>query len=100
MLELKLEGSAVLLPVKVVPGASRTRFMGEWEGRARIAVAAAAEKGKANATLTAYLAKLFAVRKRDVTVVAGHASPMKTIRIDQVSSDAVHDALKPDQSKH
>lgn len=96
MLDLRLEGDAVLLPVKVVPGASRTRFLGEWEGRARIAVAAAAEKGKANAALTAYLAKLLGVRKRDVTVVAGHASPLKTIRIGSQRGgiDAVRAALQ------
>lgn len=98
MLELKLEGEAVLLPVKVVPGASRTRFLGEWEGRARIAVAAAAEKGKANAALAAFLAKLLSVRKRDVTVVAGLVSPLKTIRIEHVTVDAVRAALQPVRS--
>jgi len=96
VLELKLEGEAVLLPVKVVPGASRTRLLGEWEGRARIAVAAAAEKGKANAALIAYLAKLLGVRKRDVTVVAGHASPLKTIGIEsrRTGIDAVRASLQ------
>ena len=98
MLELKLDGEAVLLPVKVVPGASRTRYLGEWEGRARIAVAAAPEKGKANAALAAYLAKLLAVRNRDVTVVVGHASPLKTIRIERVTIDAVHAAFQPVRS--
>ena len=87
-----------MLPVKVVPGASRTRCLGEWEGRARIAVAAAPEKGKANAALAAFLAKLLSVRRRDVVVVAGHTSPLKTIRIERVSADAVRAALQPDRS--
>ncbi len=87
-----------MLPVKVVPGASRTRCLGEWEGRARIAVAAAPEKGKANAALAAYLAKLLSVRRRDVVVVAGHTSPLKTIRIERVSADAVRAALQSDRS--
>jgi len=95
VLQLTLEGSAVLLPVKVVPGASRTRFLGEWEGRARIAVAAAPEKGKANAALATFLAKLLSVRKRDVTVVAGLTFPLKTIRIERVTVDAVRAALQP-----
>jgi len=98
VLQLTLVGEAVLLPVKVVPGASRTRCLGEWEGRARIAVAAAPEKGKANAALAAFLAKLLSVRRRDVVVVAGHASPLKTIRIERVSADAVRAALQPDRS--
>jgi uncharacterized protein (TIGR00251 family) len=98
VLQLTLVGEAVLLPVKVVPGASRTRCLGEWEGRARIAVAAAPEKGKANAALAAYLAKLLSVRRRDVVVVAGHTSPLKTIRIERVSADAVRAALQSDRS--
>jgi hypothetical protein len=72
--------------------------LGEWEGRARIAVAAAPEKGKANAALAAFLAKLLSVRRRDVVVVAGHTSPLKTIRIERVSADAVRAALQPDRS--
>jgi len=98
VLQLTLVGEAVLLPVKVVPGASRTRCLGEWEGRARIAVAAAPEKGKANTALAAFLAKLLSVRRRDVVVVAGHTSPLKTIRIERVSADAVRAALLPDRS--
>ena len=98
MLELTLEGEAVLLPVKVVPGASRTRCVGEWEGRARIAVSAAPAKGKANAALAAFLARLLSVRKRDVVVVTGHTSFLKTIRINRVSADAVRAALRPDRS--
>jgi len=98
VLQLTLEGEAVLLPVKVVPGASRTRFLGEWEGRARIAVAAAPEKGMANAALAAFLAKLLSVRKRDVTVVVGHTSPLKTIRIEGVDVDAVRARLQPHRS--
>jgi uncharacterized protein (TIGR00251 family) len=68
--------------------------LGEWEGRARIAVAAAPEKGKANAALAAFLAKLLSVRRRDVVVVAGHTSPLKTIRIERVGADAVRAALQ------
>jgi len=98
VLQLTLEGDAVLLPVKVVPGASRTRFLGEWEGRARIAVAAAPEKGKANAALAAFLAKLLSVRRRNVLVAAGHASTLKTIRIEGITVNAVRTALQPDRS--
>jgi uncharacterized protein (TIGR00251 family) len=98
MLDLTTEGNAVLLPVKVVPGASRTRYMGDWSGRAKIAVAAPPEKGKANQAVVALLADLLGVRKRDVVVVAGHASALKTIRIDRVTVAAVQTALRPDRS--
>ena len=87
-----------MLNVKVVPGASRTRYMGEWQGHAKIAVAAPAEKGKANAALLSFLADLLAIRKNALSVQSRQTSPRKTIRIDGVSLEAVRRALKPDRS--
>lgn len=98
MLELVSEPDAVLLRVKVVPGASRTRYLGLWETRAKFAVAAPPEKGLANKALAAFLAKLLRVNKRNITVVAGHTSPLKTIRIERVAADAIRAALQPDRS--
>ncbi len=98
MLELSSEGNAVRLPVKIVPGTSRTRYLGEWDRRARIGVSAPAEKGKANRAVTNFLAKLVGVRNRDVTIVSGHASSLKTIRIERVTADAVRAALQSAQS--
>ena len=98
MLELGGEENAVLLPVKVVPGASRTRYLGEYDKRARIAVAAPPEKGKANKAVIALLADLLGVRKRNVTVVAGTTSAVKTIRIEGVTAETVRTALQPGRS--
>ncbi len=98
MLEITTEQNSVLLPVKVVPGASRTRYLGEWDGRARIAVAAPAERGKANKVLVAYLAETLGVRKGEITVVTGKTSPVKTIRIGRVAAGAVCAALQSDRS--
>ncbi|MCH8967050.1 MAG: DUF167 domain-containing protein [Planctomycetes bacterium] len=94
MLKLTTEGNAVLLPVKVVPGASSTRYIGEWDTRAKLGIAAPPEKGKANKALIAFLADLVGVHKRDVTVVAGLSSSIKTIRIEHVTVDAVRRALQ------
>ena len=98
MLNITSEQNAVFFSVKVVPGASRTRVLGEYGGRARIAVAAPPEKGKANRALTTFLAKLLSVRKHDVTVVSGPTSPTKTVRIERVTADAVRTALQPDRA--
>lgn len=98
VLRLIVEDNAVLLPVKIVPGASRTRFLGEWDGRARIAVAAPPEKGRANRAVLEFLAKRLGVAKKDLSVVAGLTSPLKTIRIDRATADAVRAALSPDRS--
>ncbi len=98
MVKLRCEGNVVLLPVKVVPGASRTRLMGEWDGRAKIAVAAPPEKGKANQAVEKFIAGLLGLKQSDVSVCAGHTSFIKTIRIARINLDAVRAAINPDQS--
>lgn len=92
MVELKVADNAVLLPVKAVPGASRTRCAGEWNGRAKIAVAAPPEQGKANQAIIAFLADLLQLRRRDVSIVAGTTSPLKTVRIEGVTVERVRKA--------
>ncbi len=98
MISIEARDNAVLIAVKVVPGASCDRFLGEWNGRAKIAVAAPPEQGKANKAVEALLAKLTGVRRRDVTVVRGRTSPLKTVRIDGALVATVSDALQPRRS--
>ena len=83
----------MLVKVKVVPGASRTRIAGTWQDRLKIAVAAPPEKGRANDALCRHLAKLLRIRKQDVTIVAGEMNPQKTIRIDRSTIAAVREML-------
>ncbi|RME41348.1 MAG: DUF167 domain-containing protein [Planctomycetota bacterium] len=98
MLRLVTENNAVLLPVKVVPGASRTALKGFWQDRLKVAVAAPPEKGKANDALVAFLARLLGVRRRDVTVAAGTTTPLKTVRIEGITEADVHQALQSARS--
>ena len=93
MIEIRQESGAILLSVKVVPGASRTRLMGELDGRAKVAVAAPPEGGKANKALIAYLADLMGLRKSAVTVESGATSPLKTVRITGADAAQVLRAL-------
>ena len=94
MLDLAAQEDAVILPVKVVPGASQTRYCGPWKGRARIAVTAPPEKGQANKAVKEFLAGMLRLRRSDVSIIAGHSSPLKTIRIDRVTMEAVRTALQ------
>ena len=98
MLEIAESDGATLLPVKIVPGASRTKYLGEWQGRARIAVAAPAEKGKANKAVVDFVSKLLGIHRRQVEVVVGLTNPLKTIRIEGVAADFVRAALQPRRS--
>ena len=87
MIKLATKKGGVLLPVKVVPGASRTRYMGELNGRAKFAVAAPPEKGKANAALIAFLAKQLGLRRQDITLTQGATSGCKTLHVAGVTAD-------------
>lgn len=77
------------LAVKVIPKAQRTEFVevledGEGEKVWKIKVAAVPEKGKANAELCAYLAKLFQVSKSSVMVSQGETSQRKVVKIHSI----------------
>lgn len=89
MIKLVTDEGGVLLPVKIVPGASRTRYRGELDGRAKFAVAAPPEKGKANAALIAFLAEQLGLRRQDITVRQGATSPAKILHIVGIDADAL-----------
>ena len=74
-----LSGASILLAVKALPGASRSRLAGVGEGRLRIKVAALPKDGKANAELRAFLAKTLGCPRKEVVLVAGEKSRLKTV---------------------
>ena len=63
MIRLTQQGNDVLLPVKAVPNASRSRLMGEWNEHLKIAVASPPEKGKANKAIIELLARTLGLPK-------------------------------------
>ena len=68
--------------IKVAPGSARTEIMGQMaDGTLKVRVAAPAEKGKANQALCAALAAHYGVSRSAVTIVSGHGSPRKLVRI-------------------
>ena len=77
MIELETHAEGLVLPVRAQPGARRAGVVGRHGGALKVAVTEVAEKGKANKALIAFLAKLFRVRKADVTVTAGLTSAQK-----------------------
>jgi hypothetical protein len=72
------------LSVKVVPGASRNRVAGRYGQGIKVQVAAAAERGKANAAVIEVLAAALGVRANQIELVQGHAQPRKVFQINGV----------------
>jgi uncharacterized protein (TIGR00251 family) len=85
-LDIRTKGSAVLLAAKIVPGASRDAVVGPLGESLKIAVSAAAEKGKANKAVCKALAEAVGADIRDVAVVAGEHRPRKTLAIDRMTA--------------
>ncbi|WP_323760630.1 DUF167 family protein [Maricaulis sp.] len=84
------------IQVRLNPGASRDCLAGsqvDADGRRHLAarVRAVPEKGKANAALIALLARQLGIPKRDVDVIRGATSRMKTVRV--VAAGAERDRI-------
>jgi uncharacterized protein (TIGR00251 family) len=77
------------LEVLLQPRASRNAVVG-WQGKAlKVAVCAPPVDGQANAALEEFLAKALGLRRRQVSVVAGHASRRKTLSIQGLDAEAL-----------
>ena len=77
----RIVGDELHIAVKALPGASKTEFAGVREGRLWVRVAAAPENGRANAELAAFIAKGLGCPKRDVSLLRGEKSRLKTVAI-------------------
>ena len=84
---------AVLLAIKAVPGAKRERIVGPHGGALKVMVTQPPEGGAANKAICRLIAEQLGISQRAVTVIAGPASPWKTLRIEGVTTQAVRQAL-------
>ncbi|MEW6433776.1 MAG: DUF167 domain-containing protein [Myxococcota bacterium] len=82
------EGGVELL-VLVQPRASRTKVVGEHDGRLKIALAAPPVDGEANAALIEFVADALDVRKADVQLLDGATSRRKRLLVQGVALDRV-----------
>lgn len=70
------------LTLKVIPKSARNEIVGFLEdGTMKLKIHAVPEKGKANAEICEFLAKVFGVGKRNVEVVRGETSAHKQVVI-------------------
>ena len=72
----------IVVAVKAVPRASRTRAAGEQAGLLRVQIAAPPHEGQANAALCAYLAAAAGARLSQARVRRGAGGARKLVEID------------------
>ncbi|MBI2811658.1 MAG: DUF167 domain-containing protein [Candidatus Melainabacteria bacterium] len=84
---------SITLAVKVIPKASASAIVG-WEGEElKVRLKAVPEKGKANAELISFLAKVLGLSKSCFTLMSGETSRHKKLRIEGMTAEALHARL-------
>ena len=83
----------VIFGVKVVPASSKTAIAGPFDGKLKVKISAAPEKGKANQCLCEFLAKKLGVKKNCVTIISGKTNPVKDVQILGVAADTLLERL-------
>jgi uncharacterized protein (TIGR00251 family) len=94
----RLEGGTMFLNIKAQPGASKSCIAGTAAGRLRVRIAKAPEDGKANAELAALLAGLLGCAKREVAIVTGERSRLKTVALPSFCLEKLKELL-PDSGE-
>ena len=94
MIKIEKTADAVLLPVLVAPVASRSRILGEHDGRLKVAVSAAPERGKANQAVLKLLARTLTLKRTHLSIVSGEASRRKTVRVQGLTEAELRGKLE------
>ena len=86
-------GIRTRITLKIQPGARKTAFAGKLGDVWKVRVAAPPVDGKANETLTKFLAKLLGRPAAAVRIVTGFTSATKTLEIDGMDAESLNRAI-------
>ena len=75
------ESDSLIFNIRVVPRASKSGVVGEFDGGLKVRIAAPPVDGAANEEVVKFLAREFGRPRVDVSVIAGQTSKTKRIRI-------------------
>ncbi len=79
----------ILLTLHIQPGAKKTEYMGLHGDALKVRVAAPPVEGAANEALCAWLADLFDIPKKAITIQAGQTGRRKLVLLKGVALDSV-----------
>jgi uncharacterized protein (TIGR00251 family) len=80
-LKIEQRAGGVSVAVKVVPGASRDRIVGELGDALKLAVSKPPQGGAANAAVVGLVSHTLGLPRQNVTIVRGHSTPRKELLI-------------------
>ncbi|MDP6107577.1 MAG: DUF167 domain-containing protein [Candidatus Brocadiia bacterium] len=88
-MQVRQTDEGAVVAVLVSPGAGRDELCGEHDGRLKVSVSAAPEKGKANRALCNLLARRLGVSRSQVSVLSGHTSRRKEVLVERAAPGAL-----------
>ena len=88
-MDIRETAEGVVFRVKAAPNAGKNALAGEFNGMLRVKIAAAPERGRANAELVSYLSGLLKISKSRVVVIKGETSREKTMAISGVKKQDI-----------
>jgi uncharacterized protein (TIGR00251 family) len=94
MTDGKVANKETRLKVRVRPGAGRTRIKEKRAGVLRMDVAAAPEKGKANAELVRFFAKLLGIPRSGVRIRSGERSRDKVVGLSGIDGKEIEEMIR------
>ncbi len=95
MMDIESTDDGVLLAVRAQAGARKNGVTGVHDGRLKVAVTQAPEKGKANEAIAKVLAAALGLKKSQIELAAGPTSPQKRFRITGITADELRSRVAP-----
>ena len=90
---MSIPESGTRISLRVHPNAGRDEILGFTDGVLQVKIAAPPIKGKANERLVAFLSRLLGVGKGSISIIRGHTSRNKLIKISNLSRKDIIERL-------
>ena len=90
---MSIPDSGTRISVRVHPNAGRDEVLGFTDEVLQVKIAAPPIKGKANERLVAFLSRLLGVGKGSISIIRGHTSRNKLIKISDLSRKDIIERL-------
>ena len=85
--------NAVTIGVRLTPRSSRNKILKIHDGALKIAIQSPPVDNAANDELVKFLAKTFALAKRDIAIISGHTSKRKTLTLGGITKEKLLQTL-------
>ncbi|WP_417381207.1 DUF167 domain-containing protein [Gimesia sp.] len=92
-LNLEMDGTAILLPVRAQPRSSKNAIEGIHDGRLKICVTQVPEKGKANKALLKVIQSALKLKRSQIELYKGETAALKVFRVHEISREELYSRI-------